>query len=125
MIGWRPYLLTALGVALIVLAGLDVGTTLRNSSTCASANAVRSGGLLAQARQQYQTVLMVHPRARCATAGLSKTTDAQCAEAEAVAAVDPTQARSELLALATGEPSPRADSCVWRELHALPASGPG
>jgi hypothetical protein len=122
MIGWRPYLLTLLAAGLVALAVIDVHGTLGNSSACATADALRADHFLSGARQQYASLLTAHPKSACASAGLAKTTAAQCTKAQAIAAVDPAEARSELMALATGDPAVPSDSCVWRELHALPPS---
>jgi hypothetical protein len=119
MIGWRPYLLTALAVVLVAVAILDVHASLRRPSACATADSLRAGQLLDQARNEYASVLRAHPAAACATAGLVKTTAAQCEKAQAIASFEPAEARTELVALAAADPSPPARSCVWDQLRTL------
>jgi hypothetical protein len=122
MIGWRPYLLTALAVLLLALVVVDVDTTLRNSSACASANALMADGFLSGARQQYTSLLTAHPTTSCAVTGLRTNTKEQCAHARALATLEPTEARSELMALVTGDPALPPSSCVLIGLSVLPAS---
>jgi hypothetical protein len=119
MIGWRPYLVTAL--ALLVLAGAVLDVSANGRVGCASADALQKSQLLAKAGDAYRAVLKKDANSGCAKTGLASVTHDQCDRAGRIAASDPSAARTLLLAVASADPPvPATDGCVWKTLQALP-----
>jgi hypothetical protein len=116
MIGWRPLLLTAVAVALLVVVGLDAA---KSTGPCSSADAVIGAREYVKARASYATVLEHDSHSSCAKAGLARATAGECVRAERIADTDAPEARTELLAVAEADPPPGPDACVWTELSAL------
>jgi hypothetical protein len=125
MIGWRPYLLVALAIVLLAGVGFDLSATGRHSRSCASADTLYRARDFADARVGYDAVLESDPASRCATTGSEKAISGECVQAQRIAATDPAEARSRLLAVAEAQPPPGPGSCVWRRLAVLAAGQSG
>jgi hypothetical protein len=119
MIGWRPYLLAILAIALLVGVGFDVRATDRHSRSCASADTLYRSRDFADARVGYAAVLKSDPTSRCAMTGSERATSGECVQAQRIAVTDPAQARTQLLTVAEAQPAPGPDSCVWLRLRVL------
>jgi hypothetical protein len=119
MIGWRPYVLTLLAVALVAAAVVDTEgsrqkakrdaekaqkKSLAAKTSCSAADKARVNGLLVSAARRYRAVLAVEASSSCASSGLEETLSRECAHAKALARVDRAQGRKELLRLASSEP---------------------
>jgi hypothetical protein len=120
MIGWRPYLFTGLAILLLAVAALDVANTRRPTPPCATADGLRTAGMLARADRAYASVLRDDAKSPCATRGRDAVSTEQCKRMRAIGAVDPREQRRLLLALAAADPRPDEHSCVWAELSASP-----
>jgi hypothetical protein len=118
MIGWRPYLFTALAIVLFTVVALDVVHTRRPPPPCATADGLLSAGLLARADRAYASVLRDDAQSRCASSGRRSVSAQQCRRALAIGVARPRARRRLLLALAAADPMLRRSSCVWRELAA-------
>jgi outer membrane cobalamin receptor len=72
VIGWRPYLFTALALILLALMVLDVTAASRaksDSQQCAVVTALAKAGFRREASRQYETLLEAHPGLQCAQDG--------------------------------------------------------
>jgi hypothetical protein len=121
MIGWRPYLFTFLALVLAALAILDVSAAGSKSRSCTSADALEQARNYADARTAYASVLQSDPKSACALAGMRQAEYGLCVRAQRIAPTDATEAHSQLIALAEGNPPPGPASCVWKQLRLLAA----
>jgi hypothetical protein len=118
MIGWRPYLLTGLALVLLAVVALDVVAAGRPAEACRTADGMRSSGQLVKADQAYAAVLQDDASSRCAKSGRRLVAQALCQRINAVGD-DASERRKRFLALATADPKPPDESCVWSALASL------
>jgi hypothetical protein len=123
MIGWRPYLLTLLALALIAVVVLDVVAASRGPSSCAKADGLRNAGLYTEADKEYAAVLRDDAKSGCAAKGRSQVGVGQCTRLRPIIAADAAEGRKQVLRFTEADPKPRRDSCLWGLLTDLPPAG--
>lgn len=121
MIGWRPYLMTFLALAIAAAAILDVAATAHKSNSCSSADGQLKARDYVDARSEYAAVLEHAPKSACALSGVARSEDGLCVRDQRIAVTDTAEAHSQLIALAEATPPPGPKSCVWTQLRLLAA----
>jgi hypothetical protein len=122
VIGWRPYLLTVIALAIVAVACLDQLAPASAGSSCSRQHSQLQAGLVDTALSGYVATETADPQSKCAAAGVVTAQRKLCARAVELAASDLVDARSQLATLARSDPTPRSRSCVWSDLKRLQES---